>query len=323
MNDAQRHELELYRKMLLIRRFEDTCAELYAAEKIRGFLHLYNGEEAVAVGSMCALEPEDAVVATYREHGHALARGLPPGAIMAEMFGRANGCARGRGGSMHLVDVARRFYGGFAIVGGGLPLAVGLALADKLRGLARVTAVYFGDGATEEGEFHESLNLAALWKLPVLFLCENNRYAMGTALERHSSNPDLAAKPPTYGIAADRVDGMDVLAVEAGTRAAADVVRAGGGPRFVEFSTYRFRAHSMYDPDRYRAKEEIARWKQRDPLTALAARLEQEGTLDSAVRELLEREVSEQIAAAVSEAETGPLEPVSDLTRDVYTREVR
>ncbi len=185
MNDAQRHELELYRKMLLIRRFEDTCAELYAAEKIRGFLHLYNGEEAVAVGSMCALEPEDAVVATYREHGHALARGLPPGAIMAEMFGRANGCARGRGGSMHLVDVARRFYGGFAIVGGGLPLAVGLALADKLRGLARVTAVYFGDGATEEGEFHESLNLAPLWKLPVLSIgFERTRCTTQTATAR-------------------------------------------------------------------------------------------------------------------------------------------
>lgn len=318
---SRAHALELLRTMTLVRRFEEACAEQYAAQKIRGFLHLYIGEEAVAVGSMQALGPDDAIVSTYREHGHALVRGMSPASVMAEMFGRATGCARGRGGSMHLVDVSRRFYGGFAIVGGGLPIAVGLALADRMRGLSRVTAVYFGDGAFEEGETHESMNLAALWKLPVLFLLENNRYAMGTAIERHASNPDLAAKPPTYGIPTERVDGMDVLEVERATHNAAEAIRAGGGPRFVEFSTYRFRAHSMYDADRYREKDEIAEWKKRDPIERFAAKAVQAGLLDEPARAAIEREVAEIVAAAVRDAEAAPLDPVETLTRDVYARE--
>ncbi|HEY7868150.1 MAG TPA: thiamine pyrophosphate-dependent enzyme, partial [Methylomirabilota bacterium] len=222
------HDRMLLRQMLLIRRFEEKAAELYTLGKIRGFLHLYIGEEAVAVGAMQALTPEDRIVATYREHGQALARGIPAGALMAEMYGKANGCSRGRGGSMHFFDAARRFYGGHAIVGGGLPVAVGLALADKLQSSAAITACFFGDGAVAEGEFHESLNLAALWKLPVLFLCENNLYAMGTALARHQSQVDIRRKGDAYGIPADVVDGMDVVAVETATRAAADRVRAGG-----------------------------------------------------------------------------------------------
>jgi pyruvate dehydrogenase E1 component alpha subunit len=313
------HALVLLRQMLLIRRFEEKAAEFYSAGNIRGFLHLYIGEEAIAVGALQALTPDDAVVATYREHGHALARGIPAAAVMAEMFGKANGCSRGHGGSMHLFDVSRRFYGGYAIVGGGLPIAVGLALADKLQARARVTACFFGDGAVAEGEFHESLNLAALWKLPVLFLCENNRYAMGTALERHQSQTDLRLKAQSYNVPAEQVDGMDVLAVEAATRRAAEAVRRGDGPAFIEFLTYRFRAHSMYDPELYRTKQEVARWKERDPLTTFEAELRPMGLLDDADLARLERDVAAEIAAAVAVAETGPWEPVEDLMKDVCT----
>ena len=212
------HVLTLLRNMLLIRRFEEKCAESYSAGRIQGFLHLYIGEEAVAVGAMQALTADDNVVSTYREHGHALARGMSPGAVMAEMYGKTNGCCRGRGGSMHLFDKGRRFFGGNAIVGGGLPLAVGLALADKRQKNTRITACFFGDGAVAEGEFHESMNLAALWKLPVLFLCENNLYAMGTHLARHQAQPDIARKADGYGIPGEAVDGMDVMAVESAVR---------------------------------------------------------------------------------------------------------
>jgi pyruvate dehydrogenase E1 component alpha subunit len=313
------HALALLREMLRIRRFEEKAAELYSEGKIRGFLHLYIGEEAIAAGALQALTPEDAVIATYREHGHALARGIPADAVMAEMYGKANGCSRGHGGSMHLFDASRRFYGGYAIVGGGIPIAVGLALADRLQGRARVTACFFGDGAVAEGEFHESLNLAALWKLPVLFLCENNRYAMGTAVERHQSQTDLRRKAESYAMPAEQVDGMDVLAVEAATRRAAESVRRGEGPRFIEFLTYRFRAHSMYDPDLYRTKEEVARWRRRDPIPAFAARLEEWALLSDADRAALEQEVETEIAAAVAAAEAGSWEPVDDLLKDVTT----
>src|SRR4030065_668486 len=236
------HALHLLKEMLRIRRLEEKCAELYQAAKIRGFVHLYIGKEAVAVGAMQALQPEDAIVATYREHGHALARGVSADAIMAEMYGKVEGCSRGRGGSMHLFDAATRFYGGNAIVGGGLPLAVGLALADKIAGRQQVTACFFGEGAVAEGEFHESMNLAALWKLPVLFCCENNLYAMGTALARSESETDICLKAAAFEVPAWPVDGMDVIAVEDATQRAATAVRAGGGPPFLEYPTYRFRA---------------------------------------------------------------------------------
>ena len=313
------HALELLRQMVLIRRFKEKAAELYMLGKIRGFLHLYIGEEAVAVGAMQAFMPEDAIVATYREHGQALARGIPAGSLMAEMYGKANGCSRGRGGSMHFFDVSRRFYGGYAIVGGGMPIAVGLALADTLQGRRRVTACFFGDGAVDEGEFHESLNLAALWKLPVLFLCENNLYAMGTALARHQSQTDVRLKAAAYNLSADAVDGMDVLAVESATRRAAEAVRRGEGPYLLEVRTYRFRAHSTADPELYRTKEEVEQWKTRDPIALFAARLREWGLLSDADLTAIEAAVGREIEAAVAVAEAGPWEPVEDLLRDVYT----
>jgi pyruvate dehydrogenase E1 component alpha subunit len=317
---TREHVLELLEQMVLIRRFEEKSAELYTQGKIRGFLHLYIGEEAVGVGCMTALTAADNVVATYREHGQALARGTPAGSVMAEMFGKSNGCSRGRGGSMHLFDASRRFYGGQAIVGGGLPIAVGLALADQLLGREAVTACFFGDGATDEGEFHESMNLAALWRLPVLFICENNLYAMGTALARHASVTDLCVKPRAYGVSAEDVDGMDVLAVEAAARHAVEEVRRTREPRFLECRTYRFRAHSMYDAELYRSKEEIARWSaEHDPIETLRGFLRARGWFDAAADAALERRVSEQVAAAVAEAEAGALEPVAELAKDVYT----
>lgn len=323
------HGLDLLRQMLRIRRFEEKCAELYSLGKIRGFLHLYIGEEAVAVGAMPAFTPDDAIVATYREHGHALVRGTPMGPLMAELYGKATGCARGRGGSMHFFDASRRFYGGLAIVGGGLPVAAGLALAQKLTppssplnkggNKGGVTACFFGDGAVAEGEFHESLNLAALWKLPVLFLCENNLYAMGTALGRHQSQTDIARKADAYAIPAAAVDGMDVLAVEAATRKAVDFVREGRGPYLIEYRTYRFRAHSMYDAELYRTKEEVAQWKQRDPVMLLERQLREGGMLTDADLDKMETTIAAEIAEAISFAESGPWEPLEDLSKDVYT----
>jgi len=316
---SQERGLRLLREMLRIRRFEEKCAELYQQTKIRGFLHLYIGEEAVAVGVMSALGPEDAVVATYREHGHALARGVPATAVLAEMYGKRDGSSGGRGGSMHIFDAQRRFYGGNAIVAGGLPIAVGLALADRMQGRPRVTACFFGEGAVAEGEFHESLNLAALWKLPVLFCCENNLYAMGTALALSESTTDLALKAGSYGVAAWPVDGMDAFAVEGAAQRAALHVRGGGGPAFLELRTYRFRAHSMFDPELYRDKREVEAWKQRDPIAALVARLEAGGELDAAGLAEIEREVAAEIAEAVRFAEASPFEPVETLTRFVYS----
>jgi pyruvate dehydrogenase E1 component alpha subunit len=308
---------ELYRTMLRIRRFEERCVELYSATEIRGFLHLYIGEEAGASGVMPHLQPSDTVVATYREHGHALARGLTMRSIMAEMLGKTEGCSRGRGGSMHLFDKATRFYGGNAIVGGGLPMAVGLALADAMAGRPGVTACFFGEGAMAEGEFHESMNLAALWHLPVLFCCENNRYAMGTALARSESETNLAVKAAAYEMPAWSVDGMDCLAVHDVAGRAVEAVRGGGGPLFLELRTYRFRAHSMYDAERYRSKDEVARWRERDPLVLLGGRLRDDGLLDDAAVAALEQQVREEIDDAVAFAEAGTDEPVADLTRFV------
>jgi pyruvate dehydrogenase E1 component alpha subunit len=304
--------------MLRIRRFEERCAQLYGEGKIRGFLHLYIGEEAVAVGAIAELGPEDAIVATYREHGHALARGVSMNSVMAEMYGKQEGCSRGRGGSMHLFDKTARLYGGNAIVGGGLPLAVGFGLADKLAGRESVTACFFGDGAVEEGEFHESLNLAALWKLPVLFLCENNRYAMGTAIERSESQPDLCVKARSYAMPAAKVDGMDVIAVQDAMRGAVADVRGGAGPRFLELETYRFRAHSMFDADLYRPKEEVSHWRERDPILLLQNGMK--AVLGAEDLRTLEAEIETELGAAVDFAERGTWEPVGDLTRDVYAR---
>jgi len=317
--DPPEHLHDLLRQMLRIRRFEDKCAELYSASKIRGFLHLYNGEEAVAVGVMQALQSGDAIVATYREHGQALAWGISMTTVMAEMYGKLGGCCRGRGGSMHLFDKEKRFYGGNAIVGGGLPLAVGLALADKKLGRKRVTCCFFGDGAAAEGEFHEAMNLAALWQVPVLFVCENNQYAMGTAVQYSHSNPNLAEKANNYKMANASVDGMDVLAVEAAAHQAVNAVRNEIKPFFLECITYRFRAHSMFDPDLYRDKAEIEQWKQRCPIDALSKTMKEQGCLSDAEWNSLNQKVESEIAAAIAYAETCEWEGMEDLTRFVYS----
>jgi pyruvate dehydrogenase E1 component alpha subunit len=305
--------------LLRVRRMEERCAQLYGEQKIRGFLHLYIGEEAVATGALRALRPEDNVVAAYREHGHALLRGMPMQSIMAEMYGKQEGCSRGHGGSMHLFDAARRFYGGNAIVGGGLPLAVGLALADRMKKHPAITACFFGEGAMAEGVFHEAMNLAALWQLPVLFLCENNLYAMGTALARSEAQTDLCTKAACYGVPALTVDGMDVVAVHAAVQAAADKVRQRGGPKFLELRTYRFRAHSMFDPELYRDKAEVEAWKTRGPIHTYTARLKDQGLLTEAEFQALDARAQAEVELAVAYAEAGHWEPVADLLRDVTT----
>ena len=309
-------------QMVQIRRFEEKCVELYSAQKIRGFLHLYIGEEAVATGVMEHLRPDDAVVATYREHGQALARGVPAGAIMAEMYGKVEGCARGRGGSMHIFDARTRFYGGNAIVGSGLPVAVGLALADRMQSRPGVTACFFGEGAVAEGEFHEAMNLAALWHLPVLFLCENNLYAMGTPVDICQSVTDIARKAQAYDIDSAVVDGMDVLAVSDAAGAAIAAARA-GRPFLLECRTYRFRAHSMFDAELYRTKDEVAQWKTRDPITTFASLMQAGGVLTDADVHAVEQEVAAAVDDAVAFAEAGTWEPVTDLMRFVHSEGVR
>jgi len=310
--------LQLLHEMLRIRQFEARCAELYSAGKIRGFLHLYDGEEAVAVGVMQVLRPEDAVVATYREHGHAIARGIPMGPLMAELYGKRTGCSGGRGGSMHIFDKATNFYGGNAIVGGGLPLAAGLALAKTLQDEPGLVACFFGEGAVAEGEFHETLNLATLWQLPVLFLCENNLYAMGTALARSESQRDLHLKAASYGLRSEVVAGMDVFTVENALRDAAAHVREGRGPVFLEIRTYRFRAHSMFDAQLYRDKAEVEEWQQKGPILTLRNWLEGAGLMSEGDYERLRQDADDEVQRAVEFAEGSEWEPVEDLQRHVY-----
>ncbi|HXQ42039.1 MAG TPA: pyruvate dehydrogenase (acetyl-transferring) E1 component subunit alpha [Candidatus Udaeobacter sp.] len=323
MSDGQKphltrqHLLDLLRQMLRIRRFEERCAELYSAEKIRGFLHLYVGQEAVATGAVRPLTPDDALVATYREHGHALVRGIPMTTLMAEMYGKKEGCSGGRGGSMHVFDAKTRFYGGNAIVGGGLPLSIGLALADKMQKRPNITACFFGDGAVAEGEFHETLNLAELWRLPVLFICENNLYAMGTALALSEAEVDLTRKAASYKVTAEAVDGMDVVAVEAAVARLAAGVREGNGPAFLECRTYRFRPHSMFDAQLYRDKAEIESWKHRDPIDRFRNWALSTGGLHEKDVADIESQVAAEVEAAVAFAEAGSWEPVADLTRHV------
>ena len=312
------HLHHLYRQMLRIRRFEAKCVELYQAQKIRGFLHLYDGEEAVAVGVMAALEPRDAVVATYREHGQALAHGVSMASITAEMLGKQQGCCRGRGGSMHLFDRERRFYGGNAIVGGGLPLAAGLAMADQRLRPGAVTACFFGEGAVGEGVFHETMNLAELWRLPVLFVCENNLYAMGVPLEDSEVETDIWRKAHAYRMAAEQVDGMDPVKVEAAARRAVEHIRSGQGPYFLEVRTYRFRAHSMFDTQAYRTRDEIEGWKHLDPIERLRAWMVANHELTDAESAAIDAAVAAEIDDAVAFAEAGTLEPVADLERFVW-----
>ena len=311
------HVLALLGHMIRIRRFEDKCAELYTQEKIRGFLHLYDGEEAVAAGVIPVLGPDDKIVATYREHGHALVRGVSMNAVLAEMYGKAEGCSGGRGGSMHLFDAETNFYGGNAIVGGGLPLAGGLALADRMRGDNHVTACFFGEGAVAEGEFHEALNLATLWTLPVLFICENNGYAMGSALARTEAETDIHAKAASYGIEAHQVDGMDVVAVEAAARKAIRRIRETGAPIFLECRTYRFRAHSMFDAQLYRDKAEVEEWRKKGPIVRFQNWLLENHLIHPEDVSAIEDRVAEEIDEAVAFAEAGTWEPVEHITAHV------
>lgn len=315
--------IALLEQMIRIRRFEERSAELYSNGKIRGFLHLYIGEEAIAAGTMPQFLSTDNIVATYREHGHALARGIPARSIMAEMFGKREGCSHGRGGSMHLFDATKNFFGGNGIVAGGIPLAVGLGLAAKMQKQNKLTVCYFGDGAVAEGEFHESLNLAALWKLPVLFLCENNFYAMGTPIRDHQSQTDLSLKARSYNLPSVKVDGMDVLKVRDATQEAALWIRNGKGPYFIEFETYRFRAHSMYDPDLYRDKAEVESWKKRDPITTFINKLKTQNLMTDQDLESLEKKITAELNDAIAFAENGTFEPVEDLLKDVYYSEIQ
>ncbi|MDX1781218.1 MAG: pyruvate dehydrogenase (acetyl-transferring) E1 component subunit alpha [Thalassovita sp.] len=315
------HVLDLLGAMMRVRKFEDKCAELYTREKIRGFLHLYDGEEAIAAGVIPHLAPQDRIVATYREHGHALIRGVPMDAVMAEMYGKATGCSGGRGGSMHLFDKERNFYGGNAIVGGGLPLAGGLALGDRMQDTGSVTACFFGEGAVAEGEFHETMNLAQLWQVPALFVCENNGYAMGTALERSESQTDIHQKAASYGIASEVVDGNDVVAVEAAAQRALAAIRDSGEPYFLECRTYRFRAHSMFDAQLYRDKAEVEEWRQRGPIVRFQTWAMGAGLIREKEVAELEARIDGEIARAVDFAESSDWEPLTDLTRHVTAEE--
>ncbi len=305
--------------MILIRRFEEKSAELYTKEKIRGFLHLYIGEEAVAVGAMQSLTEDDNILSTYREHGHALARGLDPGSIMAEMYGKQEGCSMGRGGSMHLFDASKKFYGGNAIVGGHLPMAVGMALASKKQRLNNITCCFFGEGAIAEGEFHESMNLAALWGVPVLFLCENNLYGMGTALRFSHSVQELEKKGAAYGVESAKTNGMDLLEVKNAVEKATEYIKSTGKPYFLVCNTYRFRAHSMFDAQLYREKKEIDEWKKRDPILSFSNQLLKNELISLDDIDTIEDKVRAEVQKAVDFAEAGTFEPVEDLKKFVYS----
>ncbi|MBF6568721.1 MAG: pyruvate dehydrogenase (acetyl-transferring) E1 component subunit alpha [Candidatus Binataceae bacterium] len=313
--------LELYRRMTLIRRFEDRTAEMYARGKITGFCHLYAGEEAVAAGSIYALYDKDYVVSTYREHGHCLAKGAPPRNVMAELFGKETGISKGRGGSMHLFDPNMRFMGGYAIVGGGLPLAVGLGLSIAYKEEPEVVCCFFGDGALPQGAFHESLNMASLWKLPVIFICENNFYGMGTLVQNAICQQELYRFAEPYKMPGVRVDGMDVLEVYQATLEAAARAREGDGPSLIEAVTYRFRGHSMSDPAEYRSKREERIWQERDPIKNLRRRLLRERRVPESRLEAIELEVNAVIDEAVRFADESPEPPISELTKNVYVEQ--
>jgi pyruvate dehydrogenase E1 component alpha subunit len=321
---ASRLDAELARRlmgqMLLLRRFEEKAAEMYALGKIGGFLHLYIGQEAVAVGATSTIRPDDYAIASYREHGQCLAKGSDPRRVMAELFGRRDGLSKGKGGSMHLFDKSVNFLGGHAIVGAHLPLAAGAAFAIKYQGGDQVVVCYFGDGAVPEGEFHESMNLAALWKLPVIYLCENNRYAMGTAIHRALAQTDIWRFAETYGIPGEAVDGMDVLAVRECVGRAVERARRDRTPTLIEARTYRFRGHSMRDPAGavYRTKEEVEREKLRDPIQIFTDKCLREGVLTEAEIKAMEKSVYDLVDEAVAFAEASPEPPAEWLLTDVY-----
>lgn len=310
--------VELLRQMLLIRRFEEKSAEAYSMGKIGGFCHLYIGQEAVAVGAISAIRKDDYVLTSYRDHGQAIAKGMSPDAVMAELFGKAGGCSQGKGGSMHLFDKSIGFLGGHAIVGGQIPLATGVAFASKYQGTDQVTLCFFGEAAVNQGAFHESLNMAQLWKLPCIYICENNQYGMGTSLQRAMSLHDISQKASAYEMAAEFVDGMDVLAVKEATARAVERARKDYLPTLIEVRTYRFMGHSMSDPGNYRTRAEIEKYQERDPLKVFAASLREEKVISDKDYEAMEKQVQEEVEHALRFADESPLPEPEELYTDVY-----
>lgn len=322
MEETDRDTLiRLFRQMLLARRFEEKAAESYSLGKIGGFCHLYIGQEAVAIGALAALRPDDYVLTSYREHAHAIAKGISPDAVMAELYGKAGGCSRGKGGSMHMFDSSVNFLGGHAIVGGQIPLATGVAFASKYKGSDQVTLCFFGEAAVNQGAFHESLNMAQLWKLPCIYICENNQYGMGTSLARAMSLQDVAQKACAYDMASEFVDGMDVLAVLQATRRAVERARTQSLPTLIEFRTYRFMGHSMSDPGKYRTRLEIEKHQERDPLKLFRSTLEEEKILSIKEFAALEEEVKAEVDNAVRFAEESPEPEAGELYNDVYANQ--
>jgi pyruvate dehydrogenase E1 component alpha subunit len=309
---------EWLQSMMLIRRFEERAGEMYAKAKVGGFLHLAIGEEATIIGSVRALKDTDYLISTYRSHGHALARGTPPNAVMAELFGREDGCSRGRGGSMHMFDLERRFMGGYGIVGGNLPIGAGHALASDYMGTDDVTLCVFGDGASNQGTFGETMNLAALWRLPIVFMVTNNQFGMGTALERHSAVLDLERKAEGYGIPGSKCDGMDVVDTHRVIAEAIERARSERQPVLVEAVTYRFRGHSMADPEEYRTKEQVEEWRKRDPINVFGRRLVDEGVIDEGDDERMDEEVIGVVDEAVAFADRSPFPPPESLYDNIY-----
>ncbi len=313
--------LAMYRNMLLQRRFEERAAQMYGRQKIAGFLHLYIGQEAVSAGTVWALKPEDPIITAYRDHGLGLARGMSPGACMAELYGKLDGSSRGKGGSMHFFDVERHFYGGHGIVGGQIPLAVGLAFAEKYRGTDHVAVGFFGDGAINQGAFHEAMNLASLYDVPVLLCCENNQYGMGTSVERSTAETDLYKQAYGYGMTGALVDGMDVLTVYHAMKTLADEAREKSRPALVEIRTYRYRGHSMSDPQKYRTKEEMEQKKNEDPIITLKAYLLEHDLSTNEALDAVDEEAKAEVMEAVEFAENSPLPPVETMYEDVYVQE--
>ncbi|PYS25152.1 MAG: pyruvate dehydrogenase (acetyl-transferring) E1 component subunit alpha [Acidobacteria bacterium] len=310
--------VKIFRQMLLIRRFEEKCAESYSLGKIGGFCHLYIGQEAVGVGSISALREDDYVLTSYREHGQAIAKGITPDAIMAELYGKATGCSRGKGGSMHLFDKDVNFLGGHAIVGGQIPLATGVAFASKYKETDQVTLCFFGEAAVNQGAFHESLNMAQLWKLPCIYICENNMYGMGTSLARAMSFSDVAQKACAYEIASEFVDGMDVLAMRHATERAVKRAREESLPTLLEARTYRYMGHSMSDPGKYRTRAEIEKYQERDPIKMFANKLKEQNVITDADIAGLEKEIKEEVEHAARFADASPLPDPSELYTNVY-----
>jgi pyruvate dehydrogenase E1 component alpha subunit len=314
----KQNRLKLYHEMVLIRRIEERSAELYQQGKIGGFLHLYIGQEAVSTGLIAARQPQDRVITAYRDHGVAINCGLSANEVMAELLGKATGCSKGKGGSMHMADVTKNFWGGHAIVGAHLPLASGFALGDRYAKNDSVTICMFGDGATNIGFFHEAVNLSKVWNLPVLWVCENNQYGMGTAVERASAVSEMTQKFSGYAIPGERVDGMDIMAVYEASKNALEKIRSGNGPYFLEIITYRFRGHSMGDPERYREKDEIEKWQEGDPITNYRKYITKNKIATTAQLDKIDTEANDEAEAAVQFAETSPEPEPAALFEDIY-----